>query len=354
VSALAVSGNTLYAGGNFRTAGGSAANYIAQWNGSSWSALGSGMNSGVSALAVSGSTLYAGGNFRTAGGSAANYIAQWNGSSWSALGSGMNSDVGALAVSGSTLYAGGIFTTAGGNAANDIAQWNGSSWSALGSGLSGGYPYVYALAVSGGTLYAGGGFTNAGGITANYIAQWNGSSWSALGSGVSGGDGDPFVSALAVSGGTLYAGGDFTNAGGITANYIAQWNGSSWSALGSGMGGGSQPYVLALAVSGSTLYAGGYFTTAGGKVSAYVAEAYLVAPPGGIVDSIFLPSSGMADVRCYGNPGQQFGVQRTAHLSPPLWTNVNSSPLIPAPDGSFTFADTNALPGAAYYRSFQY
>ena len=34
----------------------------------------------VSALAVSGSTLYAGGNFTTAGGSAANYIAQWNGS----------------------------------------------------------------------------------------------------------------------------------------------------------------------------------------------------------------------------------------------------------------------------------
>ena len=44
----------------------------------------------VYALAVSGSTLYAGGGFTTAGGSAANYIAQWNGSSWSALGSGMN------------------------------------------------------------------------------------------------------------------------------------------------------------------------------------------------------------------------------------------------------------------------
>ncbi len=46
--------------------------------------LGSGMNGGVDALAVSGSTLYAGGDFTTAGGSAANDIAQWNGSSWSA------------------------------------------------------------------------------------------------------------------------------------------------------------------------------------------------------------------------------------------------------------------------------
>ena len=145
VSALAVSGSTLYAGGYFTTAGGIAANYIAQWNGSSWSALGSGMNGYVSALAVSGSTLYAGGNFTTAGGSAANYIAQWNGSSWSALGSGMNGYVSALAVSGSTLYAGGYFTTAGGNAANYIAQWNGSSWSALGSGMGGsGYLCVCA------------------------------------------------------------------------------------------------------------------------------------------------------------------------------------------------------------------
>ena len=92
----------------------------------------------------------------------------------------------ALAVSGSTLYAGGDFTTAGGSAANNIAQWNGSSWSALGSGIQVAMirPCVYALAVSGSTLYAGGDFTTAGGSAANYIAQWNGSSWSALGSGI--------------------------------------------------------------------------------------------------------------------------------------------------------------------------
>ena len=136
------SGN-LYIGGNFTVAGNVVANNIAKWNGSSWSALGSGMRVGlidrlpsVAALAVSGGTLYAGGDFTTAGGSAANYIAQWNGSSWSAarFGDERHDCVYALAVSGSTLYAGGDFTTAGGNAANYIAQWNGSSWSALGSG----------------------------------------------------------------------------------------------------------------------------------------------------------------------------------------------------------------------------
>src|SRR2546426_364575 len=78
------------------------------------------------------------------------------------------------------------------------------------------------------------------------------------------------VSALAVSGSDVYT------AGGSAATNIAKWNGSSWSALGSGMNGYG---VYALAVSGSDLYAGGNFTTAGGKVSAYLARAYLPTLP---------------------------------------------------------------------------
>src|SRR5437867_3808936 len=190
----------------------------------------------------------------------------------------MNGVVYALAVSGSDLYAGGYFTAAGGGAATNIAKWNGSSWSALGSGIGGS---VYALAVSGSDLYAGGYFTAAGGSSANRIAKWNGSSWSALGSGLGRPPGYPvYVYALVVSGSDLYAGGQFTTAGGSAASSIAKWNGSSWSALGSGIGGGVYgSAVYALAVSGSDLYAGGYFTTAGGKVSAYIARAYLPALP---------------------------------------------------------------------------
>ena len=272
VNALALDGSgNLYAGGGFTTAGGSPANYIARWDGMAWSALGSGMNTWVMALALDGSgNLYAGGFFTTAGGGPANRIARWDGSTWSALGSGMNNDVYALAVDGSgNLYAGGQFITAGGTPANCIARWDGSAWSALGSGMSGGViTTVYALAVDGsGGLYAGGEFTSAGGIPASYIARWDEMAWSALGSG-NGMNHDVYALALDGSG-NLYAGGYFTGAGGIPANRIARWDGSAWSALDSGMDGG----VLALVVDGSgNLYAGGSFTTAGGSPANYIAR----------------------------------------------------------------------------------
>jgi len=117
------------------------------------------------------------------------------------------------------------------NRGNYIAQWDGSNWSALDVGLTGHYlPGVSALAVSGSTLYAGGYFTNAGGVPAITSRSGNGSSWSALTSGV-----NDEVTALAASSSTLYAGGVFTAAGGIPANYIAQWDGTNWSAAGSGI-----------------------------------------------------------------------------------------------------------------------
>jgi hypothetical protein len=151
VYALVWGGGDLYVGGSFTAAGAVAANRIAKWDGSSWSALGTGMNGAIFALAwdgsnpstgselalsaVKGQALYAGGIFTTAGGAAAKYIAKWDGASWSALGTGMNNYVYTLAWDGSNLYAGGMFTTAGGAAANYIAKWDGSSWSALGTGM---------------------------------------------------------------------------------------------------------------------------------------------------------------------------------------------------------------------------
>src|SRR6185436_8130981 len=75
-------GPALFVGGEFWTAGAISANYIAKWDGTRWSALGSGMDAGVASLCVyddgSGPALYAGGSFTHAGGVPANHIAKWN------------------------------------------------------------------------------------------------------------------------------------------------------------------------------------------------------------------------------------------------------------------------------------
>ena len=60
--------------------------------------------------------------------------------------------------------------------------------------------------------------------------------------------------------GMLCAGGDFTVAGGVGASRVAKWNGSSWSALGSGISNGS---VFALTFDNAgNLYVGGAFSLA--------------------------------------------------------------------------------------------
>ena len=268
VHALTVVGTDLIAGGAFTTAGVVIVNRIAQWNGSSWSALGSGFDNTVRALTVSGTNLLVGGDFSTAGGNAASRIAKWDGTSWTALGTGMNNTVRAIAVVGSDVYAGGDFTTAGGVSAQRIAKWNGSVWSALGSGTS---LSVYCLAVNGQDLFVGGNFTQAGGVTRRCIAKWSGTGWSSLDSGLdddlSGPQGRSALG-LMVVGPDLYVGGEFDIAGGIGVLNIAKWNGTVWSALGSGM----NDYVTALAVSGSDLYAGGHFTRVGGITANYVAK----------------------------------------------------------------------------------
>jgi hypothetical protein len=255
VLCLAVSGTDLYAGGIFDTAGGVRANYVAKWDGSSWSALGSGTNGNVYALAArpngsGGTDVYAGGYFTTAGSTSASNIAKWDGTTWSALGTGVNSFVFALAFLGPDVYAGGDFHLAGHDSlANHIAKWNGTTWSALYNGLDNGD--VYAFAVIGSDLYVGGEFTSfrlgASTFSARNLAKWNGT-WTTVGFGTNKG-----VAALAVSGSDLIVAGKFDADSLNPGRHIAKWNGSAWSTLGAG----TDAPVYAVGISGTNLYAGG-------------------------------------------------------------------------------------------------
>ena len=206
------------------------ANNIAQWNGSSWSALGSGMNSYCVCAGGVGQHVVCGRRFHDGGRQRGQLHRAMEREQLVGAGSGMDeqSAVYALAVSGSTLYAGGDFTTAGGNAANYIAQWNGSSWSALGSGMNSSVWMRWRCRAARCMRAA----ISRRRAAARPITSRNGT----------GAVGRRWVRGLntrcVCAGGVgqhVVCGRRFHDGGRHAANYIAQWNGSSWSALGSGM-----------------------------------------------------------------------------------------------------------------------
>jgi hypothetical protein len=190
---------------------------------------------------------------------------------WGPVGTGTNESVRALCVYNGDLYAGGYFTMAGGNPANCIAQWNGTIWSTVSTGVTGGsnYPEILSMAVYNGNLYAAGRFTTAGGNPASNIAMWNGSAWSAVGTGIAGTN--SFVTSLAVYNGKLVAAGYFSIAGAAPANSVASWNGTTWATLGSGLSivNGSAFTMYAY---DSVLYVAGDFDSAGGHICMSIAQ----------------------------------------------------------------------------------
>ncbi|HXU28478.1 MAG TPA: hypothetical protein VN698_14705, partial [Bacteroidia bacterium] len=319
IYAIAVSGNNVYVGGNFTKAGGvSGFNNIACWNTSTntWSTLGTGVagsSATVYALTVdpATSTLYVGGEFLTANGTTVNNIATWSigSSAWAAINPGTAGVSGvpggsppgsvagvyALTYCANKLYAGGRFTSVNGaTTVNNIAAWNGAAWSTLSGGGQTGVSNttvvnpqnvasavwdaaVMALTNDGTTVYVGGDFNKVNNATGcNNIAAWNttSSTWSTLGAGLTWpGSGSTAtdntygdqanVYALSMYNGNVIAGGDFMKAGTVggfnTSLFVAQWNGSAWSALSTSCGGSTESDVFCLTVSNGILYAGGQF-----------------------------------------------------------------------------------------------
>lgn len=306
----------VYAAGYFAGTGSGQANKIAKFNGTSWSALGLSADNNVMAMAIYKGELYAGGKFLNIGGIAANRIAKWNGSTWTAVGTGTDDVIRALAVDTvhNILYAAGDFTTAGGVSSVSIAQWNDTAWSALAplslngaiqtltmykgqllvGGNFGGSPGCGNIGIWTGTAWSktglgqgmngnvhklyvdhlnnliiGGSFTTAGAnsFAANSIVSWDGTNFTALGTGMSTtGIG---VKSIVEFKGELYAGGDFTGAGAANAKFIARWNGTVWDSL---SGGGVNNIVYALCTHNNELYAGGTFTMAGSMGAYYIAK----------------------------------------------------------------------------------
>jgi hypothetical protein len=377
----------LYAGGLFSTAGKTNANAIARYNGTNWYPLGGGLSgwftssARVNAIATDGTYVYAGGNFTNAGAyTGVGGIAEWDGNNWYPLYFGLDYTVNALATDaygylwaggsftnivvpgytypskglavwgyntlygfgvdgtnaivsalaydgGIRVYVGGQFYSVAGVAATNIAYYDygDSLVHALGSGIARGK--VNALAYINGQLYAAGSFTNAGGITANHIAKWNGTSWSALGTGLVGTSSAATVIGMAVSGNNVYVTGNFTNAGGIMATNVAVWNGTNWSALGSGTASSISSIGYCAAASGNDVYIGGNFSFAGDKPAQFIAHwntqsNYYPAASVKLMRSAWLTNR-QFQFRITGTSGQSYIIQGSTNLN--TWTSLQTN-----------------------------
>lgn len=283
----------LVAGGTFTSIGGVAALGIARRNSSgNWQPLGTGIQGSVRALAVlQNGDLIAGGEFATAGGVTVNHIAQWDGSTWFGLGSGMGSSIASIQATAvhallvepnGDLIVGGHFTTADGMALGTvtggswgtpghIARWNGTVWSSVGGGLFGSHlnppPAVDSIArLPSGDLVVAGQFT----IPAGRIGRWDGTAWHGMSTGwpVSGIT-EPVPALLVMPNGDLIASGGkyvFQLGAPYVDPYVASWNGSSWGALGTldSVGFGQSRSFALLPLPNGDILAGGRSVTANG------------------------------------------------------------------------------------------
>ena len=189
-----------------------------------------GFDSIVTAIVVSGNSVFLGGQFSTYEGAPAKGIAKLNASTgvldttFDAGGVGFNNLVVALAITGSNLYVSGLFTSYQGSAAPGISKLDTTTGIAeptfVGATFAGG-GYAATLIASGTQLFAAGAFTTYGGAAASYIAKLNASTGALDTTFDPGGAGfDGSVQSIALSGTSLFVGGSFYNYRGIAAPRI--------------------------------------------------------------------------------------------------------------------------------------
>jgi hypothetical protein len=306
----------LIAGGWFTQAGSTPVNRIAAWDGSSWTSLGNGVTmTGITAhvqeMIVYQNELYISGGFDTAGVVPAHFIAKWDGSAWSSVGSGPNASnlIYAMEVYNNELYVAGTFDSINGIPATHIAKFDGINWSNVSTGIHG--SNVNDLHVYKDELYAVGVFDSAGYVHSNYITKWNGIQWDSLDYGVPYGNsamiewnnellvgsdvdvimGQPYfyihswdsiqwnnfsnqeyvadVIGFETYNNQLYLHGRGSVTGPVGYSYVANWDGNNWNNVGTGL----NKNVEDLIVYNGELYACGWFDqTNYGSYHNYIAK----------------------------------------------------------------------------------
>jgi hypothetical protein len=129
--------------------------------------------------------------------------------------------------------------------------------------------YINALTVDAAdNIYVGGAFYNSS--VNNYVAKWNGLSWSELGSGLDSLKANNYIFTLHNDAqGNIYVAGAFRN--NANKNYVAKWDGNNWSEVGGLNSLTANDDILTIATDNTgSIYCAGYFTNANNEY--YVAK----------------------------------------------------------------------------------
>lgn len=262
--------------------------YVAKWNGSSWTELGFGSNALYANSWILCLTTDAAGNIYAAGdfsNSVGKYVSKWDGTKWQEVGrtaqwlnaNGAIHDL--IADAAGNLFAAGEFTNNTGY--KRVVKWDISAetWDELDSRGNGILDIQNNFVTSvitdvSGNVYAIGAFLN--GNSRRYVARWKDNRWAELASKTSALNANANIHCIATDpAGNIYAAGSFTNGGSefSGSNYVAKWDGNSWTELGTGsnaLNAPNQPITCLGTDAAGNVYAAGYLKNAQDKY--YIAK----------------------------------------------------------------------------------
>jgi Domain of unknown function (DUF5122) beta-propeller len=275
--AIVVSGSSVYVGGYFSQIGGVPVPHIAKLDAATGAidtvfAAVPGADGPVTTLAIAANQLYIGGSFTHFAGTQT-ALARVNATS-GALDTAFTqsvanvSPVSSFLLSGNSLYAGRTGTPA--LAKIDITTGITDATFGAGTGFNFG---VYSLLQVNSSLYVGGAFTSYRGTSAYRLAKIDPASGVLDTTFTQPTGGNDTVYTLAAAGSQVIAGGVFSTYRGTPANNIAKFSlATDEPDLAFSAAAGTNNNVIGMALSGSALYLGGVFTTCGGLSSYNIAK----------------------------------------------------------------------------------
>jgi len=357
VTAIAVSGDTVYVGGvplgetdsvldafDRKTAA-----RPAGWQGYVYGISIGAVNPWVSVVTISDNTLYIGGSgIGFFGGGVVSFrpiialdatsgqLLPWNPLK---LGDTMFLHVSGIGVTSSAVYVAGDFQQFGGQARNYLAAFDRATASVLPWNPNAN-AVVSALVLSNETVYVGGSFTSIGGQSRNglaaiEVATGNATAW------------DPSltnlncVKAIVIGSNAVYVAGAFLTIGGQSRTNLASidqstGNATTWNPS-------VTNHVNTLAVSGETVYVGGGFDYHLDTPYPYLG---VFPPQGWSVLSEPLLANGTVSFRLLGEEAGSYIIQSGASFT--NWTSIHTNSVV---NGGFDFSEpaTNNFP--RYYRA---